>query len=101
MVVAFLRLAPGVRDPDDRAALEGVIGEALRLDPRPVKEAVEVGAPEPVLAAKPRSGHRRVLCGRRWRATIAGALTRGTPGRGLPTSPRRAGGSRRRPARRS
>ena len=63
--VAVRRLAPGVRDPDDGPALEGVVGEPLRLHPGAMEEAVDVAPAEPALAAEPGRGHGRATLARR------------------------------------
>ena len=49
--VAVDELAPAVADADDGASAEGLVGHTRGLQPRPVQEAVEVAALEPLGAA--------------------------------------------------
>src|SRR5439155_20939144 len=49
--VAVHELAPGVADPDHGPAAERLVAEALRLQPGPVQEAVQVPSLEPLGAA--------------------------------------------------
>ena len=51
--VAVDELAPAVADPDHRPAAERLVRDTRRLQPRPVEEAVEVAAVEPLARAPP------------------------------------------------
>src|SRR5678816_3289613 len=82
MRIAVGQLRPRVGDADHRPAVEDDVAEALGLQPRAMHEPVEIGAAEPVAAARrvgchevPRGPAALLLMGRFVTSRGAGSVT--------------------------